>query len=116
MSTEMQIVTVSTVNLPDAIRQAYADYRTARHYLLLAHRDEAPAEVKTISKYAYARAAYREGRGLLIDYLALIADCSEEKIMHFAKKLLKIEATEDTFFSNNECSQIMSAMMDMSAA
>lgn len=116
MSNSMQIVTVSTVNLPDAIREAYADYKTARHWLLVVHRDDAPAEVKTISKYAYARAAYREGRGLLIDYLALIAGTSERHIMHYARKLLKIEPTEDTFFSNNECSQIMSAMMDMSAA
>lgn len=116
MSNTTAMITVSTIELPDAIQQAYADYKTARHYLLLAHRENAPADVKYLSKYAYARAAYREGRGLLIDYLALIAGCSERHVMHYAKKLLKIEATSDTYFTNNECSKIMSSMMDMSVA
>lgn len=106
------LITISAISLPDAISEAYATRDQAFRFLI----DNLPLlseEQATAARYAYARANYREGRGLFVDALALLNHTTVSKIEHFCQKLFRFEACEETYLTNQQCSQIMSAMMEM---
>ena len=105
-------VTSATVKLPDAITFAYATRDEAFRFLHGNH-DRLTSDQKKLAQYAYVRASYREGRGLFVDQLAVLAETSVERIAHFAKKLLKTEAVDETWLTNDECSAVLCNMMEM---
>lgn len=106
------IIAVSSITLPEAIAEAYATRDQAFSYL----HDNLPfltAEQAAAARYAYARANYREGRGLFLDGLAMISQISKAQIAVYAKRFYGFEPCEDTYFTNQQASRIMSAALEM---
>lgn len=110
------IITVSTTvpQMSDAMLNAYATRDEAFKFLTRhAEALKANPEALHVARYAYARACYREGRGMFIDNLALLNDMSVSGVAHFVQKLFGFEPTADTYLTNGQCSKIMSHSMEM---
>lgn len=104
----MTALAIKTVNLPMSIVAATA---TIEEIQVFAAKTPVSCLTKRDNKllqYAYARAVYRAGFDLTVEQVALLAETSVDKVLHYAQKL-KIRC--DEMLTNNAVSRIMCNMM-----
>lgn len=112
MSTELTVTTARAIELPESIAYAYASKEEIVGFVK-EHLDEISDSQLRCAGYAYARALYRDGEMLSVRQLSILAETTVEKIQHFVRRLFKTEPAAETKLSNNQCSSILSVMMEM---
>lgn len=107
------IVTAApTIELPESIVYAYAssdavvEFATSRVTKLT-------DKQKEVVTYAYFRARYREGHELPVAGLARLIERTTEGAQYWVRKLFKIDSDPATVLSNDQCSSVMCAIMEM---
>ena len=107
------IVTAApSIELPESIVYAYASKEEITRFVQQ-HLGEINKEQLSIAGYAMARAMYRDGEDLYLGQLASLVERTIEGTQYWVRKLFRIDGTAETKLTNDQCSSVMCAIMEM---